>query len=139
VTPADKPAGRVVKLVLDYPPTGNNYKRHFCTVGPRHRISAFLTQAAARYKVQVSTLGRAAGMDPLSGPVRLHVGVFRPRAQGDIDNVLKVAFDALQGVAFGNDGQVRELHVYLDDTDKRNPRLEIRVEQIIEAEPRRRG
>ncbi len=118
-------------FVLDYPPSGNAYKRHYCTVGPRHRVSAYLTKESVGYKLNVREKAEQMGIQPLSGPVRLVVDVYRPRAVGDADNTLKLLQDSLEGVAYDNDRQVRELHVYLHDDDKSNPRVEVKVERIL--------
>ena len=56
--------------------------------------------------------------EPLEGPLRVFVTVReagRPRQrQGDADNYAKSVLDALNGLAWADDRQVVELHVYVN-------------------------
>lgn len=45
----------------------------------------------------------------------------------DIDNGIKGILDAMQGRFYFNDGQVDELHVLRDRSEKTNPRIEVEV------------
>ena len=45
----------------------------------------------------------------------------------DIDNGIKGILDAMQGRFYFNDGQVDELHVLRDRSEKINPRIEVEV------------
>jgi Holliday junction resolvase RusA-like endonuclease len=117
-------------LVMDYPPTGNGYKRHFCTrSSPRapHPVRAVLTKEATAYKRQVASAAIGSGLEPVPRPRKLSMEahVYRPRAIGDIDNTLKVLQDSLEGIVFENDGQIHELYVRLHDDEKDNPRVEV--------------
>lgn len=111
-------------LILPYPPSANRYWR---TVNSR----TYVSEEAKAYKSECGWTARsqsAAGM-PFAGPVRLTMRFYRPRKAGDLDNRLKVALDALNGIAFVDDAQVIELHVYRYD-DKANPRVEVEIQEI---------
>jgi Holliday junction resolvase RusA-like endonuclease len=68
-------------------------------------------------------------MKPLSGPVSVKIVAHRPAKRGDLDNMLKVALDALKGIAWEDDEQIEVLTAARFE-DKENPRLEIRVEHV---------
>jgi crossover junction endodeoxyribonuclease RusA len=70
-------------------------------------------------------------MRPFAGPVAVYLHVYRARKAGDLDNSAKVLLDALQGVAYNDDAQIVELHLYRHD-DKANPRVEVEVRKISE-------
>ena len=96
-------------IQLPYPPSLNRYLRH---TGRTYK-----TADALSYQRRVSMAGTAAGMKPLQGDVALMLTLHpkltkKGKASGsciDLDNSLKVALDALQGVAYHNDSQVKRL------------------------------
>jgi crossover junction endodeoxyribonuclease RusA len=49
-----------------------------------------------------------AGVPPLAGKVRLRVTWYSETQVGDMDNIRKPIQDALQGIAYANDREVRE-------------------------------
>ena len=61
------------------------------------------------------------------GDLRVIMRIFYASRRPDLDESL--ILDLLQGVAYENDRQVKEKHIYWG-LDKENPRCEIRVEQI---------
>jgi Holliday junction resolvase RusA-like endonuclease len=65
--------------------------------------------------------------EPLVLPLSVSIRWYRGRKSGDLDNRAKVVLDALQGVAYVNDSQIVELHMYRAD-DKNDPRVEVVVE-----------
>ena len=98
----------MIRLVLPYPVSANRYWRVF---GGRVVHSA--EARSYRNVVQI----KARGVTPLEGPVSVHVALcpgmtakgVASKTRLDLDNCLKVALDALQGVAFSNDKQVVKL------------------------------
>lgn len=121
-----------LKLVLPYPPSVNTIYQHTAKSG---RVVKFKTAEHKRYLGAVGNAVRVAGLrDPLVdalpflGDVKLTVRLFRPRAVGDLDNRIKALQDALNGVAWRDDEQVCELHMYRDDSDKWNARAEVQLE-----------
>jgi crossover junction endodeoxyribonuclease RusA len=110
--------GRVVPVpvmptvLLPYPPSANRMWKSF---GGRMVLSA----EAANFKGNAAKLARAAGIPLVDGPV-IVVITLHPRSNKDgsasktcldLDNPIKPVLDALQGVAYTNDKQVRRLSV----------------------------
>lgn len=100
-------------LALPYPISTNRYWR---TYRGRQVVSA----EARAYKALAAWSAKAAGITPLAGKVALALTLHpkKPlRASKvetrcmDLDNALKVAIDALNGVAYTDDSQVVELHI----------------------------
>lgn len=111
-----------MKLTLGYPPSANRYWRVFQGI-------ARLSQEARSYKAGVVMKAKGLRLGkPLTSPVAMTLNVYRPRKAGDLSNRLKVLEDALQGVAFDDDDQVVEIHMYRHD-DKENPRVEVVIEE----------
>lgn len=106
-------------LTLPYPPSVNHYLK-------RGRSGVYLTPEARAFKDEAALVARLAGVEPLAGALVVVLDIYRPRRVGDIDGVLKLALDCLNGVAWTDDRQIVELHVCRYD-DKRNPRLELVV------------
>ena len=100
-----------MRLTLPYPPSANRYVRHTAN-------GSYRTSEANSYRRQAQLLAMAAGIRQRHfGPVAIRA-TLHPRLtkQGkasevrvDLDNCLKVALDALQGIAFENDKQVARI------------------------------
>ena len=103
---------------LPYPPALNPLYRSV-VVGGKARV--LLSAEGRSYKQAAGWEARTqwAG-EPLSGPVRLEIRLYRPRAIGDWDGPLKILCDALEGICYQRDSQIREAHVYLGD-DRADP------------------
>jgi Holliday junction resolvase RusA-like endonuclease len=69
----------------------------------------------------------ALGTKKIDGPVSLTVSIFTGNKKLDIDNVLKVVSDALNGHAYEDDRQICEVHAFRIWSGK--PRIEICVEE----------
>jgi Holliday junction resolvase RusA-like endonuclease len=75
-------------------------------------------------------LAKVAGLgEMIDGGVSVSLWVYRAAQRGDLDNRIKVLLDSLQGIAYKDDKQVRELHAFLED-DKDNPRVVVEVEAL---------
>lgn len=61
----------------------------------------------------------------LSGPLVAHITIWYASEKPDLDESL--ILDALQGIIYKNDRQVREKHVY-HGIDRKNPRADVRIE-----------
>lgn len=109
-------------IILPLPPSANRYWRN---VNGHPVVSA----DARAYKSGVWLMAQHAGFSPLAGPVAVHMHVYRKQARGDLDNYVKVTLDAICGIAYQDDDQVTELHVYRHD-DKANPRVEIEIRRV---------
>jgi crossover junction endodeoxyribonuclease RusA len=116
----------VIKLTLPYPPSTNRYWR------VDRRGFAYVSTEAKKYKKQVGLMVAEKGLAALGGPVALYVIVYRPQKSGDLSNRLKIVEDVLQEIAYKNDSQVVELHMWRRD-DKHNPRIEIMVRPVREG------
>lgn len=113
----------MLKFTLPYPPSVNHYLGHTRS-GHMYR-----TQAANDYKEIVGWTLRDLNVDPLEGLLIVTVHAFRPRKAGDIDGILKVSLDAMNKLAYLDDKQIVELHVFRGD-DKHNPRLEVQISEV---------
>ena len=112
-------------IVLALPPSANTYWRY----GPN---GVHVSQAAQDYKAGVKWKALHQGMTPMGGELALYVNVYRQQRRGDLDNFAKVLGDALNGVAYHDDSQVVELHMWRHD-DKANPRVEVEVRRMNDA------
>lgn len=100
-----------MRLTIAYPPSANRYLRHTGSV-------TYRTSEANAYRKQAQLAAMAAGAKlHRFGPVEVHA-TLHPRltktgraseTRIDLDNCLKVALDALEGIAFDNDKQVRRI------------------------------
>lgn len=98
----------MIRLILPPPVSANRYWRIF---GGRVVKSA----EARSYRAEVQI--KARDVTPLDGPVSVHIALcpeltrkgVASKTRLDLDNCLKVALDALQGIAFNNDKQVIKL------------------------------
>jgi crossover junction endodeoxyribonuclease RusA len=111
-----------MRFTLPYPPSANRYWRKW-------RGRMVKSNEARDYQEQAGWTAKAAGATLIAGDVALHLHIYRPRRRGDLDNHIKVLVDALQGVAYGNDDQVKEIHAYLGD-DKLSPRVEVEAKPL---------
>jgi crossover junction endodeoxyribonuclease RusA len=111
----------MLKFTLPYPPSVNHYLAH---VGRVYR-----TQKANDYKEIVGWILHDQEIDPLEKSLAVTIYAYRPRKAGDIDGILKVSLDAMNKLAYQDDKQIVELHVYRRD-DKHNPRLEIEISEV---------
>ncbi len=87
--------------------------------------SAKALDYAKSFKQQAEAAGSARVM--LEGDVAVHIKIYYASRRPDLDESL--ILDLLQDVAYENDRQVKEKHIYWG-LDKENPRCEIKVEKI---------
>lgn len=110
-------------LVLPYPVSANRYWQSFVPRGWTRAVVHPSTEAKA-YKKAVGWIAKQAGMrDPTDKPLELRFTLC-PRitkkglASGavlDLGNALKVAEDALQGIVYVNDKQVKRIGMEYGD------------------------
>jgi crossover junction endodeoxyribonuclease RusA len=121
-----------MKLVLPYPVSANRYWRSFAVrrKGQNHYSAIVaVSDEALAYKSLVGWTARAAGLkEPSTKPVEIGSILLVPPATRErkdprsgvmvevkngvvinIDNALKVTFDALNGVAYVDDAQIKRI------------------------------
>lgn len=103
------------KLILPYPVSANRYWRHF-------RGMTVKSSEARAYQAVARLLAANAGFkDPLQGPVHVEMSYHpkkpktwkrgNPVRSQDVSNVIKVAEDALNGIAWVDDKQITHLSI----------------------------
>lgn len=74
---------------------------------------------------------------PLEGPLRVHVTVRevsrRPQHQGDLDNYVKSALDALNGLAWKDDREVVSISAHVN-RHAHGPGMAIEIEELAVVE-----
>jgi len=98
-------------LKLDYPPSANRYWRCF-----RGRMVP--SAAATTYKKHVKSIAQSGRLVLHNDSICVNIKLLpKLTARGeaskvilDLDNCLKVALDALQGVIIENDNQIKEIY-----------------------------
>ena len=117
-----------IVLSLNYPPSANRYWRCF-----RNRMVP--SAAATAYKKHVKMVAQSEGVVLHNYSICVNIQLLpKLTARGkaskvllDLDNCLKVALDALQGVIIENDNQVKEIHAsYGVPTNGGGLRIEIK-------------
>lgn len=103
-------------VLLPYPPSANRYIR-------RTARGCYRTAEADRYRETAKALAISNGASCLSGPVVV-VATLLPKTTKkgaasktriDIDNAIKVACDALQGVCYEDDNQIVRLTIQIGE------------------------
>lgn len=109
-------------IVLALPPSANRYWRY----GPN---GVHVSEEAENYKAGVKWKALHQHMQPMAGNVAVYVNVYRAQKRGDLDNYAKVLCDALKGIAYQDDAQIVELHMWRHD-DRDNPRAEVEIRNM---------
>jgi len=119
-----------VKLTLPYPVSANRYWRSYVPKGWTRPVVVVSPEAKA-YKERAGWIAKAAGLrNPVAGLVEVRLKLFpRDKRLLDIDNAIKVAIDALAGIAYVNDKQVNKVSAERCNPDG-NPRLEVEVLEL---------
>lgn len=139
----------MISLTLPYPISSNRYwaTRVVPNKATRKPMAmTYVTSEAQAYKAEVANIAKAAGLRiPYDGRVALHVKLFPQRPQDwakrsqrdpdtwdddvrciDLGNCEKVLSDALNGIAWIDDKQLRDIHL-----ERCEPDGEARVEVTI--------
>lgn len=140
-----------IRLVLPYPVSANRYWQSFVPRGQQRAI-VVVSKEAKEYKHEVGYLAKQAGLrKPTTKPVSLAFTLHPPettqRYNGkmelvevkcgtrmDLDNALKVAIDALKGVAYIDDDQVNEIYARFGEREDRG-KLVVEISEFIPAAP----
>ena len=99
---------------------------------PRARITRKGNYYPPRYEMwrnMVRTVARQVylGKPPLEGPVMLFIDIYGARKNADWDNLGKGISDALEGIMYANDKQIRYARVQMHDCPVKKRRAEITV------------
>lgn len=100
--------------------------------------SKFTSKQAERYllyKLKVGWIARQNRVKEMDGPVSVEVYVYLYRGrQGDVDNYGKAITDALNGIAYRDDEQVKRLVVEKRGCGPDEERAEVTIESMPEVE-----
>lgn len=90
-------------LELPYPVSANRYWR-------RAGVRLYVSPEAKAYKEAAALAAKEAGLKVAEGPISLVIHLSPKNGICmDLDNCLKVAIDALNGVAYRDDKQIRKI------------------------------
>lgn len=100
----------------------------------RARNGAWYTPARTKkYEAAVAMIAANLNVRPATGPIRMMVDIYWPdRRRRDLDNAAKSIADALNGITYVDDSQIKELTLRAH-LDRAYPRAVVRLE-TIEAE-----
>ena len=144
----------MIVLTLPYPISSNRYWR---PVNLGKHISIVPTKEAKQYREQVGWIARGAGArQPLQGRIAVDLKLYPHRPQDwktrqrklgaawddsvqciDLTNAEKVLMDALNGVAFEDDKQVRRYTAERMEPDEHGARVVLTIQAITEPAPQR--
>lgn len=112
-----------MKLELPYPPSANRNWLHSRQGG------VYLSPATLEFRQQIAYL--CARLQPYAGPVLLRIDAYPPRTNCDLDNLLKVLCDALNGFAWYDDKQIHRIEVTRHHATKATARVIVEVEPYV--------
>ena len=115
-------------VLLPFPPSANHRNIHFVKNGRPVQKRSDRTNAFHRH---VAIVAKQVFRTPFSGGVGVSMRAWFPTRRGDIDNIVKATLDALEGIAYLNDRQIVELHVFRDpEPCKNNPRIHFQCWEV---------
>ena len=119
-----------MELVLSFPPSTNRmWRTTFRGARPRTYKNPKAVSYAELVTLQATTQCREQGWAPTSQPTAVTMRFFFPSRAGDLSNRIKVVEDALNGIAWRDDKQTDEMHLFRK-LDRARPRVEILVEVL---------
>lgn len=136
-----------ITLTLPYPISANRY---WATATIRGRAMTYVTKDAKVFKADVVKVARAAGVrEPLTGRVAVTLRLYPQRPQDwakrarknpdawdddvrciDLGNAEKVLSDALNGIAWVDDKQLRRIELVRCEPDEHGARVEVTIEAL---------
>lgn len=105
----DHEPGTSLTLRLPVPPSANRYWRH--GQDRRGRTMVYRSQEATLYINGLRDFAQRNSITPFTGEV-VYIAEYYIRKSRDVGNNGKVLQDALQSIAYHNDGQINEIHEY---------------------------
>lgn len=115
---------RSVRLILHGEPASKANSRRLVTI--RRQARLIKSQKALDYVAAVKRTYPPL-VPLLEGDLRMTADVYYASRRPDLD--VSLILDALQDIAYKNDRQVREMHLY-HHLDRANPRAEITLEEM---------
>ncbi len=115
---------RSVRLILHGEPASKANSRRLVTIRGQARL--IKSQKALDYVAAVKRTYPPL-VPLLEGDLRMVADVYYASRRPDLD--VSLILDALEGIAYRNDRQVREMHLY-HHLDRENPRAEITIEEM---------
>jgi len=107
-------------------PTMNNYWR---TTIVKNRIHTYITPKGRQFKKALGWVAKVVCDNPFENDCELKIKLFFKNKNRDIDNAIKPILDALQGVVYVNDVQVKKITV--EKFKSKNDNLEIEVIKYV--------
>lgn len=108
-------------ITLPSPPSMNH-------LYPTNRYGRrYLSSEGKAYHRTIAAIAVHSGVRLIKGPVKVTTRFYRRQKRGDLDNSFKCIADGLKGIAWDDDEQITEIHMYRYD-DPKNPRLELKIE-----------
>lgn len=124
---------QVVSLKIFGEPASKANSRRVVKIGNMSRL--IKSQKALSYAELFTQQASKYGLVPVTGDVRVTIKIWYASRRPDLDESL--ILDLLQGVAYVNDRQVKEKHIFWG-LDKESPRSEIVVEELPSAKKKPR-
>jgi len=111
----------VIRLTLPVCPSANDWHR---VVNGR----PILSKVAREYTEKATTLAQMQRCQKIASPRDIDVEIvwYRARKSGDVDKRGAVLLDALQGIAYDDDSQIRS-YLIVREEDKDDPRMEVTI------------
>lgn len=118
----------MIRLTLPVCPSANDWHR---SIVIRGQVRVLLTKTAREYTETAGKLAMAQGCKAINAPKDIDVEIvwYRARKAGDVDKRGAVLLDALQGIAYDNDSQIRSYFIVRQE-DKNDPRMEITIMEV---------
>lgn len=116
-----------MKLTLPLPPSTNELWRSF-------RGRTVKSEVARKFVAMAQLQAKTQGARMMQGHLRADCVFYLPSWRSDADNRIKPLLDALQGVAYENDRQVKA-GSWLALVDPERPRAVVSIEVIEQAIP----
>lgn len=88
-------------------------------------------QKYLRYKDMVAWAAKVVGVKPTDKPVAILIDVYVNGRPGDWDNYGKVICDALNGIAWKDDRQVKDGRVRVHECGKEEERVEVEIREAV--------
>lgn len=114
-------------IMLPVPPSTNTlWEPYSYLVDGRRMPGMRESKASKQYKAMVRARCAKAGIVPLRGAIGIRITYYRAKKIGDLSNRIKVLEDALNGVAYVDDGQIDYIEMHRKD-DPKKPRVEVEI------------